>query len=477
MTEVRNSAALSLAQPTPAAPEDHVVFFAQVKSALKKELGETAWRSWISPVEFVSFSNGLLETSVPTRFIRDWVKTHYAERIKSLWQQQIGSPCRLDMTVQSAARKGAAVAANPTVIPFEHSRIANQNIDEAADVTGLSSPLDPRLTFSTFVVGAPNSFAANAARRVAESDTPVFNPLVLHGNVGTGKTHLLQAIAQDIRARRPRTRVAYMSAEKFMYQFIRALRFKDTLSFKEQLRGIDVLMIDDIQFICGKESTQEEFIHTFNALMDQGKQVIVSADRSPSDLDGLDERLRSRLSGGLVAAIEPATFDLRLAILRSKCALLNRMVPDDVLAFLAEKITASIRELEGALSRLIAHAELTGRELNIDSAQDLLQDLLRSNDRRLTVEDVQKAVCEHYGIRLADMHSPRRARPVARPRQMAMYLCKALTTHSLPDIGRRFGGRDHTTIIHGIRKIDELLKSDRQLQEDLDVLKRRLVSG
>jgi chromosomal replication initiator protein len=235
-------------------------------------------------------------------------------------------------------------------------------------------------------------------------------------------------------------------------------------------------MIDDIQFICGKESTQEEFFHTFNALIDQNKQIVISADKSPSDLDGLEERLRSRLGWGLVADLHPTTYELRLGILEQKAEMLKRDIPRNVLEFLAHKITSSVRELEGALNRIIANSELIGRSVTIEGAQELLQDLLRANDRRITVDDIQRRVSEHYNIRLSDMHSPRRARMVARPRQIAMYLAKALTEHSLPEIGRKFGGRDHTTIMHGVRRIEELILSDRGIQEDVELL-RRAISG
>jgi chromosomal replication initiator protein len=261
-----------------------------------------------------------------------------------------------------------------------------------------------------------------------------------------------------------------------MYQFVRAVRARETMAFKEQFRTVDILMIDDIQFICGKESTQEEFFHTFNALIDQGKHVVLSADKAPGDLDGLDERLRSRLGMGLVAGIQMGDADLRLKILHAKCALMKRTLPADVLDFLAQKITSNMRELEGALNRLIAHAELINRPVTLATAEELLQDLLRASERRVTIEDIQRRVAEHYNLRIADILSPRRARPVARPRQIAMYLAKALTQHSLPEIGRKFGGRDHTTIIHGVRKIEELMARDANMAADVDSL-RRVIAG
>jgi chromosomal replication initiator protein len=447
--------------------------FSQVKALLQKEFGETAFRSWIAPIDAVSCASGTLTLAVPTRFIRDWVKSHYADRIRSLWTQHFGAVARVEITISGKSAPKTATSA-PAGIAYEKPAIANENAAKEASAADFSVALDPRYTFENFVTGAPNEFAYAAARKIADNEKVSFNPLFLQGGVGLGKTHLMHAIAHA--ARSSGRKVAYMSAEKFMYDFVRALRFQDTMAFKARFRSVDVLMIDDIQFICGKDATQEEFFHTFNSLIDQGKQIVISADQSPADMDGLEERLRSRLSMGLVAAIHPTTYELRLGILQSKCAQMKRDLPQDVLEFLAQKIASNVRELEGALNRLIAHAELVNRPVTVDTAQDLLADLLRANDRRTTIEDIQRKVCEHYGIRLADMHSPRRARPVARPRQLAMYLCKQLTTHSLPEIGRKFGGRDHTTIIHGVRKIEELLAGDPTLRSDLESLKKAIAA-
>jgi chromosomal replication initiator protein len=443
----------------------------EIKPLLHKEFGTAAFKSWITPIAPQSFNNGVLELAVATRFMRDWVKTHYADRIRQLWAQNFGAITRVDVVISalSAEKNGAAA------VSLDHPANTNENANETLSITDtLSSPLDVRFTFDNFVVGKPNELAHAAARRVADSDSVAFNPLFLYGGVGLGKTHLMHAIAWAIRARSPQRKVLYMSAEKFMYQFVRALRFKDTMSFKEQFRSVDVLMIDDIQFICGKEATQEEFFHTFNALIDQNKQIVVSADKPPSDLDGLEDRLRSRLGWGLVADIYPTTYELRLGILEQKRDMLKREIPQNVLEFLAHKISSNVRELEGALNRVIAHSELMGRPITVEGANDLLQDLLRANDRRVSVEDIQRKVAEHYNIRLSDMHSPRRARMVARPRQIAMYLAKAMTEHSLPEIGRKFGGRDHTTIMHGVRRIEELVIADRSLMEDVELLRRAI---
>ncbi len=448
---------------------DSALAFDAVKSALKSEIGDTAFRSWVAPLEVRAFAAGTLSVDVPTRFIRDWVRTHYGDRIAKLCAQHVIGCTRVEYNVAAGAKQAATAQAYEPVIT------ANENA--AADAPAaeqLSSALDPRFTFDNFIVAPSNELAFAAAKKLASGENVTFNPLFLQGGVGLGKTHLMQAIAHDVAARAPEKRVVYMSAEKFMYQFVRALRSRDTMAFKEYVRGVDILMIDDIQFICGKESTAQEFFHTFNALMDQGKQVVLSADKAPGDLDGLDDRLRSRLGMGLVAGIQNTSYELRMEILSAKCALMKRELPADVLAFLAEKITSNVRELEGALNRLIAHTELVGRALTLAGAEELLQDLLRASSRRIIIEDIQRHVADHYNLRMTDMLSPRRARPVARPRQVAMYLAKALTEHSLPEIGRKFGGRDHTTIIHGVRKIEELLMTDRQLAADVETLKRRI---
>jgi chromosomal replication initiator protein len=304
-----------------------------------------------------------------------------------------------------------------------------------------------------------------------------FNPLFLYGGVGLGKTHLMHAIAWAIRQRDPHRRILYLSAEKFMYQFIRALRFKDTVSFKERFRSVDVLMIDDVQFICGKDSTQEEFFHTFNALVDQGRQIILSADKSPNNLEGLEDRLKSRLSWGLVADVHPTTYELRVGILQAKRDALRVNIPDSVLEFLAHKITANVRELEGALNRIAAHADLVGGPITVDTTREALGDLLRLYDRYVTIDDIQKKTCEHFAIRLSDMQSTRRSRVVARPRQVAMYLSKVLTTKSLPDIGRAFGGRDHTTVMHAVKTIEQLIAQDGDIAASVQTLRQALRYG
>ncbi len=493
----------------------------RIRGRLRDEFGEAAFRSWLKSLSLLDLVEGELRIAVPTRFLRDWVLAHYADRIRALWMTENADVTAIDIVVgerswssdaddempaRIASRSlPATVAEASSVAAADHqaayagnhqaanhqagnhqagsSRASNGEatrlaIDLAED-RDVSAPLDPRFTFENFVVGKPNELAHAAARRVAEScvsptKAAPFNPLFLYGGVGLGKTHLMHAIAWHIRKTDPNRRVIYLSAEKFMYQFIKALRFKDTMAFKEQFRSVDVLMIDDVQFISGKDSTQEEFFHTFNALVDQNRQIVISADKSPSDLEGMEDRLKSRLGWGLVADIHPTTYELRLGILQSKAELREQAVPQKVLEFLAHKITSNVRELEGALTRITAHAQLVGRDITLESAQDVLHDLLRANDRRVSIEEIQKCVAEHFNIRLADMHSARRARAVARPRQVAMYLCKQLTPRSLPEIGRKFGGRDHTTVMHAVRKVEELTATDKAMAEDLELLRRML---
>jgi chromosomal replication initiator protein len=464
--------------------------WARVRGRLRSEVGEAAFRSWLKPLILVCARGNLIRMAVPSRFMRDWVNGNYADRIRDLWREELDEVCDVEIVVRAPARDDTRSSCGAA--PPDPSNAAARQTDKPARQGGpaatraapgragrsddVSAPLDPRLSFDEFVVGKPNELAYAAARRVAEAERVPFNPLFLYGGVGLGKTHLMHAIAWQIRQQRPDKRIIYLSAEKFMYQFIRALRTKDTMAFKEQFRTVDILMIDDVQFINGREATQEEFFHTFNALVDHNRQIVISADKSPSDLEGLDERMRSRFGWGLVADIHPTTYELRLGILQARAERAGIEVPPKVLEFLAHKITSNVRELEGALNRIVAHATLVGRPLTLESTQEVLYDLLRANDRRVTIEDIQKRVAEHYNIRLGDMHSARRARAVARPRQIAMYLAKQLTSRSLPEIGRKFGGRDHTTVMHAVRKVDELKALDNGFAEDVELLRRMLES-
>ena len=461
----------------------------RVKVRLRDEVGDAAYRSWLRPITVHGVTDGQVRLALPTRFMRDWVATHYGERIRALWGAEDPNVQQVEIVVGSVA---VAIAATPKVAPARvkaapssakaptaASRPAGGPCAPGAVPDGsddIGAQLDPRFTFTNFVVGKPNEFAYAAAHRVADSDLVSFNPLFLYGGVGLGKTHLMHAIAHHIRERNPARTVLYLSAEKFMYRFIRALRHQDTMAFKEQFRSVDVLMIDDVQFIAGKDATQEEFFHTFNALVDQGRQIVISADKSPSDLEGMEERLRSRLGCGLVADIHATTYELRLGILHSKAEQMGAIVPQKVMEFLAHKIAANVRELEGALNRVVAHSQLGGRAITLESTQEVLHDLLRASDRRISIEEIQKKVAEHFNIKLAEMSSARRSRQVARPRQVAMYLAKQLTSRSLPEIGRKFGGRDHTTVMHAVKKVEEIRESDVNFAEDVELLRRMLQS-
>jgi chromosomal replication initiator protein len=468
--------------------------WSRVRGRLRAEVGEAAYRSWLKPLTLAGSRDGSVRLAVPSRFMRDWVSSNYKERILALWQNEDETIDGVEIVVQppdrpspkpavqdSASGRGAldrrasaqayATTATRAHAPQKSDRGLYEFSNGDRDI---SAPLDPRFTFDNFVVGKPNELAYAAARRLAEADRVPFNPLFLYGGVGLGKTHLMHAIAWHLKKRQPAKRVIYLSAEKFMFQFVRALRTKDTVAFKEQFRSVDVLMIDDVQFIGGREATQEEFFHTFNALVDQNRQVVISADKSPSDLEGVEERMRSRLGWGLVADIHPTTYELRLGILQAKAEQFEQDIQVKVLEFLAHKITSNVRELEGALNRIMAHATLVGRPITLESTQEVLHDLLRANDRRVTIEEIQKRVAEHFNVRVADMHSARRARAVARPRQVAMYLSKQLTTRSLPEIGRKFGGRDHTTVMHAVKKVEELKNLDSSFGEDVEMLRRML---
>ena len=444
----------------------------QVRSLLRAEVGDTAYSTWLKPLDLCAIEGERAVIAVPTQFMRDWVVANYADRIRCLWAS-------VNPAIRSIALNIRPATVTPAVTeksdpPAAAVAVAVPEAAATGPLDELGARIDARFTFERFVVGKPNEFAVAAAERVSTLLKPPFNPLFLYGGVGLGKTHLMHAIAWRVKQRDPGRRIVYLSAEKFMYQFIRALRSKDTMGFKELFRSVDLLMVDDVQFISGKDSTQEEFFHTFNALVDRGRQIVISADRSPSDLNGLEERIRSRLSWGLVADIHPTTYELRLGILQSKAEQVGVDVPARVIEFLASRITSNVRELEGALNRIMHQAGLTGRPVSIEMAQEILKDVLRAADRRVTIEEIQKVVVEHYGIRLADMSSSRRSRAIARPRQVAMYLAKILTPRSLPEIGKRFGNRDHTTVMHAVRQIEKLSAEDRALADDVEQLKRRL---
>jgi chromosomal replication initiator protein len=432
---------------------------------LRAEYGVRTFDSWLRPVAPLGFDGDVMVLRVPNGFMRDWIKSHFQERLRTLWAAHLPQVrgVRLDI---GEPRLGGAMP-----LPSELDGHAPMLPDDEFE----GSPLDPRFTFERFVVGQPNQFAFSAARRVAEGAPVTYNPLFLHSSVGLGKTHLMHAIGWELRRLHPTKRVLYISAEKFMVEFVAALRHQDTASFKQRFRSVDVLMIDDVQFIAGKNSTQDEFFHTMNALIDARKQLVISADRSPSSLEGIEERIRSRLGWGLVADIHATDYELRLGILQAKReSHADVAVPEEVIEFLARRITSNVRELEGALNRVAAHSGLTGRPMTLEFTKDVLQDLIRANDRKITIDEIQRKVAEHYKLRLSDLLSARRSVDVARPRQVAMYLAKQFTPRSLPEIGRKFGGRDHTTVMHAVKRIEELRLVNSELDRDLTLLTRLL---
>ena len=440
----------------------------ELKISLKKSIGENNFNNWLSPVEFSHIEDDVAIFLVPTNFLGNYVSQNFGEIIVAQISSDNGKINRIRFEVDTDLNNFGG---------FQPSTPAHISVQKDNGLSG--AQLDKRFTFDAFVVGKPNELAHAAARRVAEGGDVSFNPLFLYGGVGLGKTHLMHAIAWELSNRRPDINVLYLSAEQFMYRFVQALRERKMMDFKQLFRSVDILMVDDVQFIAGKGSTQEEFFHTFNALVDQNKQIIISGDRAPGEIKDLEDRIKSRLQSGLVVDLHPTDYELRLGILQSKVERQKQQYPElsidnNVLEFLALRISTNVRVLEGALTRLFAFASLIGRHITLEVAQDCLADVLRASERKITVEEIQRKVSEHYNIRLSDMIGPKRLRTYARPRQIAMFLSKQLTSRSLPEIGRRFGGRDHTTVMHGVRRIEELRSQDGQIAEDLEMLRRAL---
>jgi chromosomal replication initiator protein len=430
-----------------------------IRASLRKSVGARTFDGWLKPLMLQGYeeSNGHVRLAAPSDFMANWVSTHFRDQLEQAWRAMLPH-------VGGVAIVAATAAERPQLFVVESTPEPEPEVETAASEADERPPLESRYSFDNFVVGKANEVAYNAARSMAEGGKLAFNPLFLHGGTGLGKTHLMHALGQEYQARHPGARVVYMSAEKFMFEFVAAMRAKDTFSFKQWLRAADVLLIDDVQFIAGKESTQEEFFHTMNELITAGRRLVISADRSPQDLDGIESRILSRLSWGLVADVNPADFELRLNIITKKLETMPQaQVPQEVVLFLAKRISSNVRELEGALNRVVAYALLSGKPIDLEFTQATLADLLRANQRRVTIDEIQRRVSDHYRIRQSEMSSARRAREVARPRQIAMYLAKQLTPRSLPEIGRRFGGRDHTTVIHALRQTDAELDADVRL--------------
>jgi len=463
--------------------------WARVKGRLRAEVGDDVYSSWFARMDLEAIEEGTVRLSVPTRFLKSWIQSHYAERVLACWQTEQAQIGRIELIVRSAVLRSAIVKpkAELEVGVGEGGRYINGQGRplQIGDATGHEalggSPLDARLTFETFVVGRSNTLAQAAAKQVAAAkrgDAVMFNPLYIHAGVGLGKTHLLQAVTWAGNAAGER-KALYLTAEKFMYGFVSALRTQTALAFKEALRGIGVLVIDDLQFLQGK-STQAEFCHTLNALIDAGRQVVIASDRPPSDLESLDDRVRSRLAGGLVVEMGPLGEELRFEILKSRVMAARSHhpsfdVPLPVLNYIAKAVTHNGRDLEGALNRLLAHNKLTGHAVTLEMAEREVRDLIRPQEpKRVKIEDIQRVVARQYNVSRSDLLSSRRTANVVRPRQVAMYLAKTLTLRSLPEIGRRFGGRDHTTVLHAVRKIEGLVGNDMALAEEIEILKRQL---
>jgi len=450
----------------------------RVRGELAKTVGHSNFSNWIEPLKLLELKDGVAVFSAPTGFIGNWVKRNFGEQIVHHLNEAGEKVSRIEFSAPGPTGCNSQ-AADSAPDPIDNVVCSADGQERYARDSDLPcAPLDSRFTFDSFVVGKPNEMAHAAARRVAECAPVSFNPLFLYGGVGLGKTHLMHAIAHELNAGHPALSVVYLSAEQFMHEFVRALRERKMMDFKELFRSVDILMVDDVQFIAGKDSTQEEFFHTFNSLVDQQKQMVISADRAPGEIGDLEERIRSRLQSGLVVDMHPADYELRLGILQRKVDLYRAQYPeavisDGVLEFVAQRISTDVRALEGALIRLFAFAAHGNQEVTPELARDCLADMLRASDRKITIEEIQRRVCEHCNVRLAEMIGPRRARSIARPRQMAMYLSKQLTSRSLPDIGAKFG-RDHTTVIHGVRKIEELRFTDDRIDEDLELLRRSL---
>jgi chromosomal replication initiator protein len=461
----------------------------RVRERLQTELGDDVFTSWFGRMELEAVQTGVVRLSVPTRFLRNWIQSHYSERVLTKWQEEEPEVTRLELSVRSATIRPpiAKPKAPEPPMPMRELREGNGG-DMRASVPFLTvhealggSPLDPRLTFETFLVGRSNTLAHAAAKQVATSrrgDPLMFNPLYTHAAVGLGKTHLLQAITWAGNGSGDR-KMLYLTAERFMYGFVSALRTQTTLAFKEAVRAIDVLVIDDLQFLQGR-STQAEFCHTLNTLIDAGRQVVIASDRPPSDLESLDDRVRSRLAGGLVVEIGSLGEELRLEILKSRIGAARAHhpgfeVPAPVLGFIAKSVTHNGRDLEGAVNRLLAHNKLTGQPVTLEMAEREMRDLIRpAEPKRVRIEDIQRVVARQYNVSRSDLLSSRRTANVVRPRQVAMYLAKVLTLRSLPEIGRRFGGRDHTTVLHAVRKIENLAGNDSVFAEEIEGLKRQL---
>ena len=454
-----------------AVSSDADTLWPRVAEGLRRDLGVRTFDHWLKPVRFADYCalSGVVTLETVSRFSANWINERFGDRLELAWRQQLPA-------VRSVMVRGGA-AADDRAASLAAAPLPNFEVPKPVAANPALLGFDPRLSFDRFVVARSNILAANAARRMAMVEAPQFNPLYLCSGTGQGKTHLLQAIAQDYAAAHPTANIILMSAEKFMLEFVGAMRGGDMMAFKARLRAADLLLLDDLQFVIGKNSTQEELLHTIDDLMTAGKRLVVTADRPPAMLDGVEARLLSRLSGGLVADIEAPEDDLRERIIRQRLAAMPMVeVPDNVVAYLVKHFTRNIRELEGALNKLLAYAALTGTTVDLTLAEDRLAENVRCARPRITIDEIQRAVCAHYRLDKSEMASKRRVRAIARPRQVAMYLAKELTPRSYPEIGRRFGGRDHSTVIHAVRTVEALRVNDSELDAEIAAIRRSLNS-
>ncbi|MEP9357584.1 chromosomal replication initiator protein DnaA [Sphingomonas sp. KR3-1] len=443
--------------------------WSHVRANLRRSAGQRLFDQWLKPVVLIEGSDAeIVRLGLPSAFMTQWVKNHYAERLLLEFRGQI--PAVRNVSIETIAEEPKRVLSAAPAASADAAPVA-----AATSAPAERPQFDPRFNFERFVIDATNRVACNAAKAMAEPGSPRFSPLYLHAGTGQGKTHLMHAIGHAFLEANPEATAIYVTAERFMFEFVQALRNKDTHAFKARLRSVDLLMIDDLQFIGGKDATQQEFFHTVNEFMSSGKKLVIAADRAPQALEGFEPRLAGRLASGLVADIKPAELELRRAIVGRKLMDMPAVtMPHEVMDLLAARITTNVRELEGALNRLVAYAQLNGEVITIDFATNVLGEVLRSAQRRITIDEIQRAVSAHFEVKQIDLISERRAVAIARPRQIAMYLAKRLTTRSLPEIGRKFGNRDHSTVIHAVKRIEELRGKDVEIDTAVRTLMRTL---
>lgn len=450
------------------ASSTQIDLLSSILTAISKRVNHQSFNTWFKPISFATKDDSTLYLKVPNEIFRDWISSNYFEVLEESLQELDMEGFQVNFLIEdkqqpkgSNGSKSQVISPKPAkVASLNNQDISNFGIAKIIEIEPLELPLNPKYTFDTFVVGSCNQFAHAAALAVVDMPSKTYNPLYVYGGVGLGKTHLMHAIGQAIKSRNINLRLNYISSEKFMNELINAIRYDKTITFREKYRNIDVLLMDDIQFLAGKERTQEEFFHTFNALYDAQKQIVISSDCPPREIPTLEERLHSRFEWGLIADIQPPDLETKVAILKRKAEIEKIDLPDNVALFIASKIKSNIRELEGSLVRLVAYASLKGLPIGLELAQEVLKNIIDEETDGVSIELIQKTVASHYGLKVADLKSKNNSRNIAGPRQVAMYLCKTLTKASLPEIGREFGGKHHTTVLHSINKVSHLYDTD-----------------